>query len=125
MVYILDTHVLLWWFQDPARIEKNARNIIENTEHIVYVSSVTTWEIVIKRALGKLTIPKTFFSLVQQEGFTELPISIAHTTALAALPRHHQDPFDRLLIAQASSENATLISRDAMMHRYPIEIIKP
>ncbi len=122
--YLLDTHVLLWWFSDPALLSERARDIIADEANTLLVSSVCTWEIVIKRALGKLEVPDEIFDLIPQEGFVELPVTIAHTKTLASLPRYHTDPFDRLLVAQSEYENTPMISRDERMQEYPISIVE-
>lgn len=124
MEYLLDTHALLWWFSNTYLLSEESRNIIHDTRNLIFVSSVSTWEIVIKRSLGKLKVPNRVFELIQEEHFYELPISIAHTRALAKLPPYHHDPFDRLLIAQAIAESFTLITRDKVMEKYPLPIVK-
>ena len=106
MTYILDTHILLWWFTDPSKLSPKAQMIIEDRNKLVFVSSVSTWEIIIKKSLGKLEVPSKIFSLIEKESFQELPVTISHTKELEKLPRHHNDPFDRLLIAQAIKEKA-------------------
>lgn len=124
MEYLLDTHALLWWFSNPRLLSEESRNIIHDTRNLIFVSSVSTWEIVIKRSLGKLKVPNRIFELIQEEHFYELSISIAHTKALATLPDHHHDPFDRLLIAQAITEDFTLITRDKVMKKYALSIVE-
>lgn len=114
----------LWWFNDPKQLSSQAREIISDIENIVLVSSVSTWEIVIKKSLGKLQVPDVIFELIDKENFLELPITIAHTKILSKLPRHHEDPFDRLLIAQAILGKAALITRDKVIEKYPITVIR-
>ena len=123
MIYLLDTHVLLWWFDNPEKLSSEARAVIRNGRSLVFVSSVSAWEIVIKKSLGKLAVSDRIFSLIKEERFTELPVTIAHTQTLEKLPLHHSDPFDRLLIAQAISEKATLISRDMIFKKYSPSLI--
>lgn len=124
MTYILDTHVLLWWLDDPKLLSKETQNILHDISNIIYVSSVSTWEIVIKQSLGKLKVPRQIFDVIDKESFFELPISIKHTKCLSTLPDYHRDPFDRLLIAQAIIEKSTLITSDKMIAKYSIPIIK-
>ena len=124
MSYLLDTHTLLWWFSDPSQISKKSRNIIANSDKIIYVSSVTTWEIVIKKSLAKLKVPNTIFDLIFTENFQELTVTIEHTKKLAELPKLHNDPFDRLLIAQAIVENSIILTRDKMIPKYDVKVIK-
>ncbi len=121
-MYLLDTHVLLWWFNDPARLTPKARGVIEDGASTVFVSSASTWEIVIKRSLGKLVAPDRIFDLVETY-FSELPITITHTKALANLNRLHDDPFDRLLIAQALADRLTLITSDKRIRQYDVRTL--
>ena len=123
MVYFLDTHTLLLWFSSPHILSKRAHAILANGNNVILISSVTTWEIAIKKSLGKLTVPDTIFSLIQHESFTELPITIEHTKALLKLPHHHTDPFDRLLAAQALVEKVPIISRDKILAKYKITVV--
>lgn len=124
MTYLLDTHTLLWWFDNPQRLSSDARTLIGTAASAVFVSSVSTWEIVIKKSLGKLRVPDQIFSLILEEHFIELPVTIAHTKELEKLPAYHADPFDRLLIAQAKHEKMTLVSRDELFAQYGIPLIR-
>ena len=125
MSYLLDTHALLWATGDSDRLSATARNII-TTEQNLFVRIATFWEIGIKKNIGKLNIP---FSLTKLAGYclsqhiTILPIQPAHIDALDQLPNIHGDPFDRLLIAQARTEQLILITKDANIHRYPVRAI--
>ena len=123
MKYLLDTHTVLWWFDDPKKLSKEAREIIEEKANVVMISSVVTWEIVIKQSLNKLRISDELFSLIQKY-FTELPITIAHTLRLKNLPQHHNDPFDRLLIAQAKEEDAVIITKDKAIEKYSVKTMR-
>jgi len=123
MSYILDTHVLLWWLDDPKLLSLEAQKIIHDSTNLVYISSVSTWEIVIKQSLGKLEVPKNIFAVIKKANFFELPISIEHTKCLSTLQDYHKDPFDRLLIAQAIVEKSTLITSDKMIAKYPIPTV--
>ena len=124
MSYLLDTHVLLWWFQKPGSLLQKAQSAIQQRSQGVYVSSVSTWEILIKRSLGKIRVPNRLFSFIKSQGFLELPITIEHTLGLTELPLYHQDPFDRLLVAQAQAENLILITADTHIMEYDVRIIK-
>lgn len=121
---LLDTHVLLLWFDNPHRLSSEARTLIGTAANAIFVSSVSTWEIIIKKSLGKLRIPDHIFTLITEEHFIELPVTIAHTRALEKLPAHHADPFDRLLIGQAKHEHMTMITRDAVFAQYGIPLIR-
>lgn len=124
MKYLIDTHILLWWFQNPSLLSNRAREIISNPNNVVMVSSVSTWEIVIKKSLGKLKAPDKIFDLIIKENFLELPVTINHTRHLQKLKKHHNDPFDHLLIAQAKTENLTLLTRDRKIQKYNLNIIE-
>lgn len=121
-MYLLDTHVLLWWFDEPVRLSGKARGVIEDGANTVFVSSASAWEVIIKRSLGKLVAPDRMFDLVETY-FTELPITIAHTRTLAELERLHDDPFDRILIAQALTDNLTLITHDKRIRQYDVRTL--
>ena len=124
MNYLLDTHVLLWWLDDNPTLSEEARNIIANGEHLVFVSAATIWEIRIKEALGKLKIPQNFQAILTDQPFEMLDITTEHAHAIADLPEHHKDPFDRMLVAQAKTESLRLITRDSHLRKYAIAIIE-
>jgi PIN domain nuclease of toxin-antitoxin system len=114
---LLDTNVLLWWFADSPRLNDEARDLITASPR-VYVSAATTWEIEIKRALGKLKAPADLEEALSASHFVSLAITVAHSIAAGALPRHHDDPFDRMLIAQACVESLTLLTSDGRLKDY-------
>lgn len=123
MICLLDTHTLLWWIDDPNLLSGPARAAIADPSNDIVVSAVTCWEIAIKRGLGKLTAPVDLVALSRQCGFRELPITIEHALVTESLPLHHRDPFDRLLIAQAIVETATVITRDPNFVTYGVPTI--
>ena len=124
MKFLLDTHALLWWLADDSQLGRQARELVEDPGNDVLVSMVSLWEIAAKTRIGKLQAElKEITDAVQQEGFTLLDIGIAHLLTLAELPMHHRDPFDHLLIAQAIAEDATFISEDPTMARYPVRVV--
>jgi len=120
MKLLLDTHVLLWWLDDPVLLSRQARDAIREGKNSVYVSAVVTWEIVIKNSLGKLDIPSDLEDVLVANRFLQLPITVSHTTAVRRLPNYHRDPFDRMLIAQAMCEELTVVSRDSNIHKYSV-----
>jgi PIN domain nuclease of toxin-antitoxin system len=120
MTLSLDTHVFLWWLEDPHLLAKAARKAIGDGKNTVYVSAVVAWEIVIKRALGKLDAPGDLEAAMTANRFLPLPITVPHVLAVRSLPDHHRDPFDRLLIAQARHEGFHLVSRDGHVARYGV-----
>jgi PIN domain nuclease of toxin-antitoxin system len=119
---LLDTHVFLWWRGQPSRLAAEARDRIA-TADIVFVSAASAWEAAIKVSLGRLELPDTMEAGVFASGFEKLLITFAHAQRSAALPQHHRDPFDRMLIAQAQSEELTLVSHDRLLAPYEVEIL--
>lgn len=122
MTLILDTHVVLWWRVNSPRLKQPAREAI-GTSELVWVSAASGWEVSIKQALGRLQLADSFASMVSASEFLELPITLRHTEELAELPPHHADPFDRMLIAQARVERATLVTHDRRFQPYNVPIV--
>ena len=120
MNLLLDTHVLLWWLDDPAELSEPAAAAIRNVANAVYVSAATAWEIVIKKALGKLEAPDDLDEVLRKCHFTPLPIIVANALAVQSLPMHHRDPFDRMLVAQAHVEGMTIVTRDPKVLDYAV-----
>jgi PIN domain nuclease of toxin-antitoxin system len=126
MRLLLDTHVLLWWHDQPARLTETAYNAITNLDHDIFISVVNGWEIQIKTQLGKLMLPKPLRVLLQEEamnGFRVLPVTLEHVYALDRFPLHHRDPFDRLLIAQAYQAGLILVTHDPKFSAYSIPLL--
>jgi len=119
---LLDTRALLWWLADEA-LTPQARDAIADPANLVAVSAASAWEISIKKALGKLTAPDDLEQQLQAGGLVPLPISIAHGIAAGQLPRHHEDPFDRMLIAQAFAEGFTIMTRDKRFDDYGVALL--
>lgn len=117
MNLLLDTNVLLWWLADSPRLSHGARKMIASST-VVYVSAATTWEIGIKRAIGKLNAPENLEEELSASHLVPLAITVAHSIAAARLPRHHDDPFDRMLIAQSALESLTLATSDQRLKNY-------
>ncbi len=118
MMFLLDTHVLLWWLMDDALLSKKVRDVIGDSRNRIFVSAASAWEISIKKSLKKLDAPNDLEDAIAQNGFEALPIAFAHARVVGALPRHHDDPFDRMLIAQAKVENLSIITHDMQMQKY-------
>lgn len=108
---------------EPERIGKQARKAIEGDKEQVLISAVVIWEVAIKRRLGKLDAPADLLPRLEQADVELLPITARHADGVATLPMHHQDPFDRLLVAQADRDGLTLVSADDAMRRYEIEVL--
>ncbi len=122
MKLLLDTHVVLWWAYDADRVSDSADQLLTDPRHEVLLSAVVAWEIAIKRSLGKLEVRGGLVSELVRGGATALPVSVAHAEAVAELPLHHRDPFDRLLIAQARAEGAVLVSADPALRAYEVPV---
>lgn len=123
MRLLLDTHALLWALTNDERLKSETRAAIESPEHVVAVSAVSAWEIEIKRATGKLDPPRDLPEQVERGRFVPLPITIEHAVAAGALPPHHRDPFDRMLIAQAQLEGLTIVTRDRRFQPYSVAVL--
>ena len=127
MKFLLDTHAFLWWIAEDKRLSDKAIEIIGNADHEVFLSVVSGWEIVIKTKLKKLFLPaspqKFILRQIEQNNFTVLPIQMKHVVAVYSLPNHHEDPFDRLLIAQSITEKIPLITADKIMKKYRLSTV--
>ena len=123
MKLLLDTHVVLWWQRDDRRLKRDARKAIA-TADIVWVSAVSGWEVAIKSALGRLQLTEAFSLLLRVDDFTELPLTVHHTEQLGVLPAQRgDDPFDRMIAAQALVERATIVSHDRALERYGAKML--
>jgi PIN domain nuclease of toxin-antitoxin system len=122
---LLDTHVVLWAFAQPERLSARMRDLISDPRHTVAISAATVWEVEIKRRLGTLRAPDGFATECRERGFDELPIGFAHAETAGQLPRHHDDPFDRMLIAQALIEGYEIVTTDETFSRYEVALLDP
>lgn len=124
MNLLLDTRLVLWWMAGEAsRISDQALAALGSEGCEPIVSAVTIWEAAIKRGLGKLEAPPDLLAQLEGAGVRLLPISPRHADLVAALPLHHRDPFDRLLVAQATVERVPLVSDDQRLRQYEIEVL--
>jgi len=120
---LLDTQHFLWWQEGSPRLRAELVTRIERAP-AVYVSAVTAVEIAIKTSIGKLRVPDTpFEEAIAEAGFTSLPFAVHHAEALRGLPLHLRDPFDRMLVAQAIADELPLVSSDATLSAYPVQLI--
>jgi PIN domain nuclease of toxin-antitoxin system len=123
LTLLLDTHVVLWWMAgQPDRVGTEARAAIEIGTPVL-ISAVVIWEVAIKRHLGKLDAPGDLFDQLERAEVDMLPITPRHADRVAALPMHHRDPFDRLLVAQAQSDELLLVTADGDLADYGIETV--
>jgi PIN domain nuclease of toxin-antitoxin system len=127
MSYLLDTTIFVWLLKEPEKLNRRALDLLEDEGQNVFLSSVTSWEVAIKSAIGKLTLPKKPDELISEvfTNFSFQPLSIthAHSLAVGGLAFHHRDPFDRMLIAQARSEKLVLMTADLIIQKYPVETL--
>lgn len=121
MNFLLDTHALLWWWED--QLSEQASDALGDPSNRVYVSAATIWEVSIKVATGKLRVDGDLWERCAEEDFTELEISFADATLAGSLPRHHNDPFDRMLVAQAMNNSLVLVTRDQALGNYGVPIL--
>ena len=127
MNLLLDTHVALWAITDNPKLPKKARDLIESPKSLVWISAASIWEIAIKHALGRGDMPVASQDAVRyfrESGYRFLPVEAGHAIAVEELPAHHQDPFDRILVAQALVEPMRLMTHDPMVARYSDTIIE-
>jgi PIN domain nuclease of toxin-antitoxin system len=120
---LLDTHALLWWL-GGSRLSRSVVERIGNPAELVVVSAASIWEASLKQALGKLDVPEALAQAVVDEGFEPLPITFDHAERAGALPPHHRDPFDRMLVAQALLEGLTVVTHDPAFEPYGIELLR-
>jgi PIN domain nuclease of toxin-antitoxin system len=127
MKVLLDTHAFLWWNTEDPQLSSRARELIADRENEVFLSVVSAWEISVKTAKGKLVLPEVPSSYILRRialyRFQPLPVQIRHAVQVYDLPRHHDDPFDRLLVAQSQVESISLISADTDIRKYEVEVI--
>ena len=124
MNILLDTHAFLWFIAGSDELSARARELIEDENNVLFLSAASLWEMAIKVGLGKLTLNEPFETLIPEQlstnGFQILNINVSHTAKVINLPFHHRDPFDRLLIAQAITEEIPIISSDEIFDEYGV-----
>jgi PIN domain nuclease of toxin-antitoxin system len=119
---LVDSHVALWWLDENPSLGPRSRSVMQTSDELFF-SVVTVWELGIKRALGKLTMPDGLVDELIAAGLSPLLIGSAHAELAPALPLHHRDPFDRMLIAQAKLESLVLVTADQSMTLYDVELL--
>jgi PIN domain nuclease of toxin-antitoxin system len=120
---LLDTHIVLAWLLGEDGLGSRAEQQLEDPSDQLIVSAVVVWEVAIKRALGKLEVPMTFVADVIESDAEKLPVSLEHAAGVERLPHHHRDPFDRLLVSQALTERATIVSGNAAIADYDVPVL--
>jgi PIN domain nuclease of toxin-antitoxin system len=123
---LLDTECWLWWHLQPERLNARATSIFEDRRSSLALSAASSWEMAIKRALGKLDLPRPIErfvpELLAEDGIDAIPVEHAHALRVGRLPPHHHDPFDRLLIAQAQLDRFTILTADAQLLAYDVDV---
>jgi len=124
---ILDTHTFIWWVDDDQRLSAKAKKVIENMDNQCFLSLASSWEMAIKSSLGKLKLTIPVKEYIPQHlaanDFKQLDITLRHVARVEALPWHHRDPFDRLLVAQAVEEKMMIVSAEASFDSYKVKRI--
>ncbi len=127
MKFLLDTHVFLWWVIADPRLSRMARGVIADGGNTLYLSAASGWEIVIKAGLGRLQVADELERFVPEQmalnGIEGLPVAVAHALRVGALPLHHRDPFDRLLVAQAALEDLAIVTGDPQIAEYGVHTV--
>lgn len=125
MKYILDTHTFIWWHEKPSLLSERVLNLCEDVDNQLFLSMASIWEMQIKLQLNKLNLEDSLIEMINVQranGIEVLPIAFEHVISLDNLPLHHKDPFDRLLIAQANTEHAILLSKDEKFTLYSVQV---
>jgi PIN domain nuclease of toxin-antitoxin system len=117
---LLDSHIVLWWDTDLNKLSDDQRDAISDSSNQIFVSVATVWELGIKRTSGRVKLGESIRLLARRLGFVELPITMEHSELAASLPLHHKDPFDRMLVAQATVEGLTLVTADDGLRGYGV-----
>jgi PIN domain nuclease of toxin-antitoxin system len=123
MRLLLDTHAFIWWRADPRQLDRRAERAIARAD-LVFVSAASAWEAALKSSVGRLRFPGSFEEAVEDSDFAKLEVTFAHVEGLRDLPRHHTDPFDRMLIAQSRLEGLTVVTRDPQIALYGVPILQ-
>jgi len=126
MKLLLDSHTFIWWDSEPARLSQQALALGEDRQNVLVLSVASFWEMQIKLQLGKLRLALPLKEIIETQQQTNnieiLPVTLAHVLALENLPDHHKDPFDRLLVAQATVEGVVLVSGDPDIAKYGVQV---
>jgi len=120
---LLDTHAALWWLADDARLGRDAERELSDETNRVLLSAAVIWEVAIKRSLGKLQAPADLAQTLLGAGAQPLPVTLDHAAGVEALPWHHRDPFDRVLVSQAVAEGAAIVSHDDRLRAYGVPLV--
>ncbi len=127
MKYLLDTHTFLWWITNNDMLSDRVRDVISYGKNILYLSAASGWEIIVKMGLGRLQLPNDPDKVIPEQmslnSIEGLPIQMSHALHVHSLPRHHRDPFDRILVAQSQLEGLAIITSDPQIAQYDVEVV--
>lgn len=123
MRLLLDTHAMLWFLNAPSKLRSKARSAIASPRNKVFVSTVSIWEAMVKKSIGKLAVKTDLIEEITKAKFEFLDIHPRHALGVGDLPRHHDDPFDRMLITQAIIEELKIVTRDETFERYDVDLL--
>lgn len=124
MGYLLDTNIFIWWMEKNSRLSKDIFNLLNNSQNQIFLSTASVWEIIIKKAKKKLKTPKDIGAGIKTSGFIPMSVEMLHVLGIEKLPMYHDDPFDRILIAQSQTENLTFITSDEKIWQYDLSLLK-
>ena len=124
MNYLLDTHILLTAIYDDENLSPTLRLILSDREHTFFVSHASLWEISLQQQQGRIAFDPEFYAILERTNLNQLPIDVKHIAALTALPPMHKDPFDRMLVAQASAEGMVIVTDDVRMSLYDVPTLR-
>lgn len=122
--FLLDTQIFIWWMMRENRLKKEVETILKDPQSCIFLSIASVWEIIIKKKIGKLRVPHNWKETLRDSQFEILSINLDHIFKLETLPLYHHDPFDRVLIAQAQVEEATIITADEKIGKYKVDLVK-
>ncbi len=121
--FLIDTHIFILWMENSNLLSKDRYQLLNNSQNEIFISIASIWEIIIKKPKNKITVPMNIEEGILSSGFSPLPIKLSHILALEQLPIYHNDPFDRILITQAKTENLTFVTDDAKIKKYDLKIV--
>lgn len=124
MNYLLDTHILLSALYDDEALSPSLRIILDDPEHNFFVSHASLWEISLQQAQGRLEADPDFYATLERTNLNQLPIDVRHIASLNALPPMHNDPFDRMLVAQAAAEGMVIVTNDVRLSLYDVPLLR-
>ncbi len=124
MKVLIDTHILIWWLYNSTNIKKKHYQVLEDSDNEIFVSTASILEIAIKKGISKISIPHRTSELIENSGFKELPIKVTHTDFIETILWKHKDPFDKIIISQAISDNLQILSYDGLFSLYDLKLLK-